>query len=386
MNKQHFSKDLLSKGFFQVSNYIIDYQEELGLTDTLLIFIIKILRYSKNWIIQDTKVFPNIHTETLRKKRKQLKDMGLLCVDILTTRNNDGTFRCTGIKYDFSPLENKLLGFHRAHQPSKNVGADNPNRPCHSVTPSTQNSGIETIEKQGQYNTNTIKNTTTISSPPSAEIEGKKSFAINDCIEIHRCQFIQATGYKPPAPTIKETKWLSSLYQQNELNPLSNYLTVMSIYIDEQRKLDRWIDPETQEEFVPLLSFWKSIPFRRNQLEKCWDEIQDERLEELKWEQKKEERKRKDEQSSEQIKLLLETIDKEAFFQWMKEEKKSTYFEKHKKDFSVVSKNVEEYRQQERGLLKEKRNEIFSQSNEDDLTEEEIIMVVDEVIEEMNYQ
>jgi len=362
--KQRFSEDLLSKGFIPIPNFLIVYQEEPGLTDSLLMFIIKILRYSDDWIIQDSKVFPKFNTETLRRKRKQIKDLELLKTIDHTIRNSDGTFRCTGIKYDFSPLENKLLELHKIHR--LDISVDSP----------LQNDRVGSTKRQGHYNTNTLKKTstlkktTTTSSSPTSSVEEKKDSKqqlINECIEIHRSQFIQCMGFDPPDPTDKDIQWLSSLYQQNELIPFTKYLTVMAEHVDDQRQIGKWTDKRTGNDFIPLLSFWRSVHFRRKHLENIWRE-EDERRRDI--EKLEQWFKKKKEESIKEIEKLLGSIDKELFFQWLKETKNEWRFEENKDDIYTVKRLVKQYQEQ----ISEFQKDELSLSNKE----------IEEMIKEMD--
>lgn len=95
-------------GYFNVSNLLIDYQEELNLSDDELIFIIKLSRYSNGWIIKNNMIDENLSSRTFQRRRKSLKEKGYLIVKENKYRNADGTFRTVGLIYDLSGL-NKAL-------------------------------------------------------------------------------------------------------------------------------------------------------------------------------------------------------------------------------------------------------------------------------------
>ena len=96
-------------GFVMVSNLLFDYQQELGITESELIFIIKILKNKNTPIIHDRDLDPTVCSKTLSRKRNSLRDKGLLNFSTVKTQDTEtGTFKTDGVSYDLSPLEEKL--------------------------------------------------------------------------------------------------------------------------------------------------------------------------------------------------------------------------------------------------------------------------------------
>ena len=96
-------------GFVMVSNLLLDFQQELGITESELSFVIKIMKNKNGYAIHDKDLDPTVCTKTLSRKRNALKQKGLL--NFSTIKSQDpvtGTFKTDGISYDLSPLEEKL--------------------------------------------------------------------------------------------------------------------------------------------------------------------------------------------------------------------------------------------------------------------------------------
>ena len=99
---------LQRNGFIMVSNLLIDYQEELGITDDELIFITKIMKNSSGWRLHDCDISKTVSSKTLQRRRKSLKEKGLLDYKTITITNSLGQKFNDGIMYDLSKLEEKL--------------------------------------------------------------------------------------------------------------------------------------------------------------------------------------------------------------------------------------------------------------------------------------
>ena len=96
-------------GFVMVSNLLLDFQQELGITESELSFIIKIMKNKNGYAIHDKDLDPTVCTKTLSRKRNSLKEKGLLRFSIIKSQDPiTGTFKTDGISYDLSPLEEKL--------------------------------------------------------------------------------------------------------------------------------------------------------------------------------------------------------------------------------------------------------------------------------------
>ena len=99
---------LQRNGFIMVSNLLIDYQEELGITDDELVFITKIMKNSSGWRLHDCDISKTVSSKTLQRRRKSLKEKGLLDYKTITITNALGQKFNDGIMYDLSKLEEKL--------------------------------------------------------------------------------------------------------------------------------------------------------------------------------------------------------------------------------------------------------------------------------------
>lgn len=100
---------LTRDGFVMVSNLLIDYQQELGITDLEFNFIVKIMKNKSGFYIHDQNLDPNVSTKTLQRRRASLKEKGYLNFTVIKEQNSqNGRFVTKGISYDLSPLEEKL--------------------------------------------------------------------------------------------------------------------------------------------------------------------------------------------------------------------------------------------------------------------------------------
>ena len=102
------SNYLQRNGFVMVSNLLIDYQEELGITDDELVFITKVMKNTSSWRLHDSDISKAVSSKTLQRRRKSLKEKGLLEYKTVTITNSLGQKFNDGIMYDLSKLEQKL--------------------------------------------------------------------------------------------------------------------------------------------------------------------------------------------------------------------------------------------------------------------------------------
>ena len=105
VNKNYIQRN----GFVMVSNLLLDYQQELGISELELSFIIKIMKNKSGYCIHDDQLDPTVSSKTLQRRRLSLKEKGYL--NFSTVKEQDsktGTFSTKGISYDLSPLEEKL--------------------------------------------------------------------------------------------------------------------------------------------------------------------------------------------------------------------------------------------------------------------------------------
>ena len=135
-------------GFVMVSNLLLDFQQELGITESELSFIIKIMKNKNGYAIHDKDLDPTVCTKTLSRKRNSLKEKGLLRFSIIKSQDPiTGTFKTDGISYDLSPLEEKLqiisdkIESEREEKIKQHLTREN------KVVESTEDSPLETFKK-----------------------------------------------------------------------------------------------------------------------------------------------------------------------------------------------------------------------------------------------
>ena len=95
-------------GFVMVSNLLLDFQEELGISEGELVFIIKLMKNKTCHVLHDSELDSKLSSKTLSRRRNSLKEKGLLNFSVLKKQDEDGKFKTAGISYDLSPLEEKL--------------------------------------------------------------------------------------------------------------------------------------------------------------------------------------------------------------------------------------------------------------------------------------
>lgn len=110
---------LTSYGFVPISNLLLDYQEELGLTEGELLFIIRVLRHKNGFILHDEDLDPTVSSRTLARRRNSLKEKGYLNFNLVKKQDEFGHYQTDGINYDFSQLENKLQALADAANKNK---------------------------------------------------------------------------------------------------------------------------------------------------------------------------------------------------------------------------------------------------------------------------
>lgn len=108
MKSSSVSNYIQRDGFVMVSNLLISYQSELGITDRELIFIIKAIKHKENYKLHDEQLDPNVSARTLQRCRKSLKEKGYLNYKVWKYTDEKGHIHTEGITYDFSPLEEEL--------------------------------------------------------------------------------------------------------------------------------------------------------------------------------------------------------------------------------------------------------------------------------------
>ena len=135
-------------GFVMVSNLLLDFQQELGITESELSFIIKIMKNKNGYAIHDKDLDSTVCTKTLSRKRNSLKEKGLLRFSIIKSQDPiTGTFKTDGISYDLSPLEEKLqiisdkIESEREEKIKQHLIREN------KVVETTEDSPLETFKK-----------------------------------------------------------------------------------------------------------------------------------------------------------------------------------------------------------------------------------------------
>lgn len=135
-------------GFVMVSNLLLDFQQELGITESELSFIIKIMKNKNGYAIHDKDLDSTVCTKTLSRKRNSLKEKGLLRFSIIKSQDPiTGTFKTNGISYDLSPLEEKLqiisdkIESEREEKIKQHLTKEN------KVVETTEDSPLETFKK-----------------------------------------------------------------------------------------------------------------------------------------------------------------------------------------------------------------------------------------------
>lgn len=108
MKSSSVSNYIQRDGFVMVSNLLIAYQSELGITDRELMFIIKVIKHKENYKLHDEQLDPSVSARTLQRCRKSLKEKGYLNYKVWKYTDEKGHIHTEGITYDFSPLEEEL--------------------------------------------------------------------------------------------------------------------------------------------------------------------------------------------------------------------------------------------------------------------------------------
>jgi hypothetical protein len=108
MNSCAVSNYIQRDGFVMVSNLLITYREQLGISNKELLFIIEIMKHKEDYKLHDEVLDPTVSPRTLQRRRKSLKDKGLLNFTVWRHTDENGHIYTEGITYDLSPLEEKL--------------------------------------------------------------------------------------------------------------------------------------------------------------------------------------------------------------------------------------------------------------------------------------
>lgn len=136
-------------GFVMVSNLLIDYQQELGITESELAFIIKIMKNKSGFAIHDKDLDPTVCTKTLSRRRNSLKAKGYLNFSTIKEQDpNTGTFATKGISYDLSPLEEKLQMISDKIEAGREIQAKKVIQENNLIVESTEKSPIDLYKKE----------------------------------------------------------------------------------------------------------------------------------------------------------------------------------------------------------------------------------------------
>jgi len=104
-----FRNYIQRNGFVMVSNLLLDFQQELGINEKELSFIIKVMKNRVGYAVSDYELDPTVCSKTLARRRAALKEKNLLNFSVIKKQNpTTGTYATIGISYDLSPLEAKL--------------------------------------------------------------------------------------------------------------------------------------------------------------------------------------------------------------------------------------------------------------------------------------
>lgn len=142
--KNYFQRN----GFVMVSNLLLDFQQELGITESELSFIIKIMRNKNGYAIHDKDLDPTVCTKTLSRKRNSLKEKGLLNFSTIKSQDpNTGTFKTDGISYDLSPLEEKLQSISDKIEEGRKEKIEKHISKTNKIIETTEDSPLEEYKK-----------------------------------------------------------------------------------------------------------------------------------------------------------------------------------------------------------------------------------------------
>ena len=74
---------LQRNGFVMVSNLLLEFQQELEISDLEMAFIIKVMKNRPGYAITDAELDPTVSSKTLSRRRTGLKAKGLLNYSII---------------------------------------------------------------------------------------------------------------------------------------------------------------------------------------------------------------------------------------------------------------------------------------------------------------
>jgi len=255
---------IFDHGYFNVSNLLIDAQEELGITDDELLFIIKVQRFSNGWTILDAKLSNTLCSKSLQRRRNSLKEKGLLQTIERKEKDEEGQIRTYGIIYNFSGLDKKLREIS-----DKKLEEDSRKKICADRTVLSKNK----TEKSALNKTTSVRTTT---SPVVSETEEEKEIK-KEIIENFKDQlnkFKQHRDFQMWGPELswphvsvrfsnKDLENLNTLSLE-DLKILSKSSKYLSDYI--YHELDAGRFRGSDDYFTPTLSLFSKSKVQFNKL------------------------------------------------------------------------------------------------------------------------
>lgn len=135
-------------GFVMVSNLLIDYQQELGITEMELSFLIKVMKNRNGYAIHDSDLDSSVSSRTLSRRRISLRDKGYLKFSTIKEQDpTTGIFKTKGISYDLSPLEEKLQAISDKLAEKQEVEIEQEIKAKNYVVEQAEKSPLETFKR-----------------------------------------------------------------------------------------------------------------------------------------------------------------------------------------------------------------------------------------------
>ena len=100
-----FGNYIYEYGYVMISNLLVDYQNQLQLTNDEVMFIIKVFRHKNGYKLHDSVLDDTISSKTLQRRRKSLVEKGYLEFKVMKSIDNNGKIITDGIVYDFTALD-----------------------------------------------------------------------------------------------------------------------------------------------------------------------------------------------------------------------------------------------------------------------------------------
>ena len=100
-----FGNYIYEYGYVMISNLLVDYQNQLQLTNDEVMFIIKVFRHKNGYKLHDSVLDDTISSKTLQRRRKSLVEKGYLEFKVMKSIDDNGKIITDGIVYDFTALD-----------------------------------------------------------------------------------------------------------------------------------------------------------------------------------------------------------------------------------------------------------------------------------------